>query len=127
MRIDNLLNEEIRQELEELSKMEVGTDQYRTMVDGVTKLMDRAIELEKIDVQHELESDKQEFERRIKHEQMSEDRKDRLIKNIITIGGILVPAVITIWGTCATINFEKEGTITSTAGRKFFNRLFPSK
>lgn len=127
MRIDNLLNEEIRQELEELSKMEVGTDSHRSAVDGVTKLMDRAIELEKIDVQHELESDKQEFERRVKHMQMAEDRKDRLIKNIITIGGILVPAVITIWGTCATINFEKEGTITSTAGRKFFNRLFPSK
>lgn len=127
MRIDNLLNEEIRLELEELSKMEVGTDNYRSTVDGVTKLMDRAIELEKIDVQHELESGKQEFERRFKHMQMAEDRKDRLVKNLITIGGILIPSVITIWGTCATINFEKEGTITSTAGRKFFNKLFPTK
>ena len=43
MSIKNDLVEEFESELEELGKMEVGTEKYKTLVDGVTKLADRII------------------------------------------------------------------------------------
>lgn len=50
MSIRTLLNEEIKNEFNDLKKMELGSETYKTTVDGLTKLVDRAIELERIDV-----------------------------------------------------------------------------
>ena len=118
MSIDSLLRGEIRDELEHLSKMEVGSDGYRTTVDGVTKLTDRLIEIEKLDLEHEDKVRTREIDERLKLVQMERDRKDALIKNCLTGAGILVGAVITVWGTVVSMNFEKEGTFTTSAGRK---------
>ena len=60
--------------------------------------------------------------------QLAEDEKrDRRIKNGITIAGIVIPSVITIWGTIKSLNFEKEGTVTTIMGRGFINKLLPKK
>ena len=60
--------------------------------------------------------------------QLAEDEKrDRRIKNGITIAGIVIPSIITIWGTIKSLNFEKEGTVTTIMGRGFINKLLPKK
>ena len=60
--------------------------------------------------------------------QLAEDEKrDRRIKNGITIAGIVIPSLITIWGTIKSLNFEKEGTVTTIMGRGFINKLLPKK
>ena len=112
----NLLTKEIESEFEALAEIEVGTDEYRTTIDGITKLVDRAIDYEKL-----------KFEQSKEAKQMEEERKDRIVKNSIAVGGVLIPSVITIWGTIKSIQFEKEGTITTFAGRSFFNKLFSKK
>ena len=43
MRIETKLQQEIANELDELGRMEIGSDQYRGTVDGLAKLMDKAI------------------------------------------------------------------------------------
>ena len=56
---------------------------------------------------------------------MEEEKKDRLIKNILTGAGIIIPLGVTVWGTLKTLKFEEEGTVTTLMGRGFINKLFP--
>lgn len=121
------LYDEINAEFEDLSKMALGTEEYKVTVDGLTKLMDRAIDMKKFDTEYAERIDNQKMDNYIKHRQLDEERKDHLIKNCISIAGIVIPSLITIWGTVTSIEFEKEGTITTIIGRGFINKLIPKK
>ena len=121
--IDTLLNEEIEAEFEALDKLNFGSEEHKVAVDGLTKLVDRAIELEKI--ANERADKEKEIE--MKAQQMADENKDRLFRNGITIAGIVVPSVITIWGTLKSFKFEETGTVTTIIGRGFINKLLPKK
>lgn len=123
MSIQTLLNEEIKNEFEDLKKMELGSETYKTTVDGLTKLVDRAIELEKIDV----EQNEAYENRQVELSKIEDERKDRWVRNILTGAGIVIPTTVTVWGTIKSINFEKEGTITTIMGRGFIQKLLPKK
>ena len=127
MNIETLLHEEIAEEFEKLREMEAGSETYKTTVDGLTKLMDRAIEIEKFDIENKEKHKDREIDQNFKLKQMSDDRKDRVVKNVLTACGIVIPTAVTIWGTVKSINFEKEGTITTIMGRGFINKLLPKK
>lgn len=116
MNVETMLHEEIVDKLGELKGVRSGTDEYKTGMNNVTQLVDRAIEMEKIHTDREL---------RLK--QMEDEQKDRLVKNYIAVAGIVIPSAITIWGTLKSFEFEKEGTITTMMGRGFINKLFPKK
>ena len=121
------LYDEINAEFEDLSKMALGTEEYKVTVDGLTKLMDRAIDMKKFDTEYAERIENQKMDNSLKQRQMNEERKDRLIKNGISIAGIVIPSLITIWGTVKSMEFEKEGTITTIIGRGFINKLIPKK
>ena len=127
MRIETSLHEEIQKELDELGRLELGSDTYRATVDGVTKLMDRAIEIDKFNREHEDGVENRELDKHIKLKQLRDERRDQMIKNVLTGLGIAVSAGVTIWGTVKSIEFEKEGTITTIMGRGFINKLLPKK
>lgn len=121
------LYDEINAEFEDLSKMALGTEEYKVTVDGLTKLMDRAIDIRKFDVESAERIENQKMDNCLKQRQINEEQKDRLIKNGISIAGIVIPSLITIWGTVKSMEFEKEGTITTIIGRGFINKLLPKK
>ena len=123
MKIKETLYKEIEDELQALNEIEVGTDEYKLSVDGVTKLLDRAIEIEK----HEAEMKEREAERIAKNIQVAEEQKDRVVKNYISAGGVVLPLLVTIWGTLKSFKFEKDGTVTTIMGRGFINKLLPKK
>ena len=127
MNIETLLNDEIKSELDLLKDMEVGSDDYKMTVDSLVKLMDRAIEIEKINIEHEEKSSDREADTDIKLAQMEEDKKDRFVRNLISVAGILIPTAVTIWGTLKSLKFEQEGTVTTIMGRGFINKLLPKK
>ena len=127
MSIETRLHEEIEDELTQLGKIEVGTEPYKTTVDGVVKLYDKAIELKKLNLEMQDRDEAREMERNLKLQQMEEDRKDRIVKNCISVAGIVVPIGVTIWGTLKSFQFEKDGTITTIMGRGFINKLLPKK
>lgn len=124
MKNETMLHEEIQSELDELSKIEVGSEKYKVAVDGVAKLMDRAIEIDKInaDAQEKVESREAEIDLKLK--QLEEDKKDRKVRNGIAIAGIGIPAVVSIWGTLKTLKFEEVGTVTTLAGREHLRKIF---
>lgn len=110
------LNVEIEEKFDELAKLDPTTKEYSAAVDSVTKLMDRAIEIEK------LESSETQNEK-----QMEEDRKSRLAKNCIDVGSVVLPLAVTIWGAKASFKFEETGTITTSVGRKFMDKIISWK
>ena len=127
MSIKTLLEVEITDEFDKLAGMEPGTDEHRATVDSVVKLMDRAIELEKLaDAAEEKEKDRK-FDNDLKLKQAKDERLDRIVKNIISVAGIVLPIGLTIWGTKTSLKFEEEGTVTTTIGRGFINKLLPKK
>ena len=125
--IETLLHEEIQDGFDALSRMERGTEIHKTTVDEVAKLFDKAIEIEKIEVEAKEKAKAREIEASLKRVQMEEDRKDRRFKNGIAVGGIVLPLAVTIWGTFKTLKFEEEGTVTTIMGRGFINKLIPKK
>jgi hypothetical protein len=127
MKIETRLQQEIANELEELSKMQLGSDEYRGTVDGLTKLMDRAIEIERLDIEMQDKVEARQDENDFRSKQLDDEHKDRFAKNAIAVFGILIPTAVTIWGTIKSIEFEKEGTITTIMGRGFINKLLPKK
>lgn len=120
MKIETLLQEEIEQEFEGLKEIELGTKEYLQTVDGLTKLMDRAIEI-----------DKNQSEKECKSKQAERDQNNEIVKNCIGIANIIIPltvtTAVTIWGTFKTFKFEETGTVTTIMGRGFINKLLPKK
>ena len=124
MKNETMLHDEIQSEFEELKKIEVGSDKYKTAVDGLTKLMDRAIEIDKLKVGAEERLDTRNIDAELRQEQLEADVKDRKVRNAISLAGIIIPTAVTIWGTLKSLKFEETGTVTTNAGRNFINRIF---
>ena len=127
MNMDTLLREEVQNELKELGKMQPGTEQYKTTVDGLTKLIDRVNEIDKLNIEHDERFKQNAREYDLKLQQLEDERKDRVIKNALAVAGIAIPSVITIWGTLKSLKFEETGTVTTIMGRGFINKLLPKK
>ena len=128
--IKDLLEKEIERELNELDSIAVGSDEYKSTVEGVSKLIDRRNEMDKFD----LEEKKHYLSERIETNKISREKtlnahneKNQLIQNLITVGGILIPVFVTVWGTYKTLKFEETGTVTTIMGRGFINKLLPRK
>lgn len=127
MNIENLLHEEIENRLKDLKSMAVKTDEYKAAVDGVAKLVDRAIELEKVNNEIEDKEKSRIIDEEIRTRQIEEDKKDRKAKNLIAVATIAVPSILTVWGTLKSLKFEESGTVTTIVGRGFINKLLPKK
>ena len=127
MSIDTMLHDEIQDELNGLSKIELGSEAYKVTVDGVTKLLDRAIEMNKADAEASERADNREIEIELKREQMVDDKKDRFVKNFLTALSIGGGFALTIWGANKSWKFEETGVVTNGPGKEFMKKLFRMK
>ena len=127
MSIKHRLSEEIEKELEDLQRMKLGSDEHRTAVDELTKLVDRYNEMEKLDGEREEKAANRLIDDEFKAAQAKRDTVNKWIDHVIAIAGIVLPLVVTIWGTKASFRFEKEDSVTTIMGRGFVNKLLPKK
>lgn len=125
--IETLLYEEIDAEFEKLSHLEPGTEQHKAAADTLAKLMDRAIEIDRVESESNDRAVARESELQLKEQQLTDEKKDRWVKNIIGAAGVILPLIVTIWGTKTSLKFEEEGTVTTPIGRGFINKLLPKK
>ena len=123
MSIQRLLREEIESEFKELSTITPGGENYKVAVDGITKLMDRAIEMEKNEIDRQDRIDARDSENELKTKQMEDEEKDRFVKNLLAGVGTIGGLVVTIWGAKKAWKFEETGTVASPVGRSFINKL----
>ena len=127
MSIETALKVAIEDDLNGLAGLEQGSEKHKAAVDSVTKLMDRAIEFDKLEATLQEQRTTRELENNLKLKQAREEKLDRIVKNCISVAGIVLPIGLTIWGTVTSLEFEKENTVTTPVGRLFINKLFPKK
>ena len=126
-RTKKMLHEEIESQFDGLEGIEIGSEAYRNAVDGLSKLMDREIEISKLQAEREDKLESRAIETRLKNRQLMDDKTDKIIRNGLTAAGLVITAGLTVWGTLKTFKFEETGTITSSIGRGFIQRLTPRK
>jgi hypothetical protein len=125
--LETLLYDEIDTEFDKLSSLEPGTEQHKAAADTLAKLMDKAIELDRVESERMDKEATRKSEQLLKEQQLKDEKKDRFVKNIIGAAGVVLPLIVTIWGTKVSLNFEKEGTFTTIMGRGFIQKLLPKK
>lgn len=106
------LSGEVIERIKQLEKADLMSKEYGYATDGMSKLADRIIEIEKI-----------EAEQAMKMQLAKDEKRDRIIRNVIegtkVVGGFGLAA----WAFVASMNFEKEGTLTTQGGRSAINQL----
>ena len=130
MELDNLLEEQIKGGLEGLGNLDMGSEEYKSASEAITKLIDREIELKKLDSANDDKRHQRLIEikdRELDRKKYESDEKDRWIKNGLTAAGLIIPTIVTIWGTINSFEFEEKGSITTIMGRGFINKLLPKK
>ena len=105
MEIKERLSEEFENELEDIGRMEVGSEEHKLAVDSVTKLADRIIEIKKLE----------------------DEKKDRFVKNAISIGTFVGSAAIYGLAFIVSTNFERIGSFTTEGGRISVRELLKLK
>ena len=126
-KFDRLLGEEVESQLEEVHKISLGTDESKIAIDGVVKLADRSIELEKLRIQEEDLAEKRNMDYELRSEQIKKEHLRGMIdigtKVLIGLGGL----ALSVWGTIYTTNFERDDNYTTQASRSWISSLFKPK
>lgn len=128
--VRNLLEDEIQKRLKEMAEFDVDSDEYKAIAGEIGRLIDRYNDMNKIEMAgiesyERMEAQKDEL--KLKKKQHQKEVIDCVVKNGLTLISIAGGILLTIWGTKATFEFEREGTITSMVGRNFINGLFKKK
>ena len=96
------LHEEVINDIEALGGLELASDEFNAVVPKVNDMIDRLNEAERIEVERE---------------KLKADKRDRLIKNILTGVTFVGGAAVTIWGTLYSDNFDAEKIRGNEAGK----------
>lgn len=114
--IDELLVEEIKSQISDLSLLKEGSEEKSLAIDNIAKLYRLRIEETK---------NQQEFDE--KHERLGEQVKERYFRFGIAVAEIVLPLIFYASWMRKGFEFEKDGTYTSTTFRGLFNRFRPTK
>ena len=125
------LAKEIESLIEALGDMTAGSDEYKKTSDDLAKLLGKFNEMNRTDCEYWDKQDAREKDYEIRmrdHElrekQLTEEKKDHIVKNSLTVASIFGGFALTIWGTLKSLKFEETGTLTTISGREFVRRLF---
>lgn len=127
MSIKTTLTEEFNDQMNDLHKLEVGSDKYSLAVTGVTKLADKIIDLEKMEIEREEKIKDREAEIDLKSQQMEIDKRDKRNQNVVNFLKVVVPTGVGFVLGIISMKWEKLETITSTAGRQAFKDIIRFK
>lgn len=121
MTIKTKLNDELRDQLDGLGKIELGSKEYTATVDGITKLGSLLADIEKFEAGVQEKERSQEDDYELKLRQIEECKKDRKLK----IADLVVKTTLIVGGAYAMFRFEEKGTITTAIGRKLIGNFVP--
>ena len=132
MELKELLLEDIEREHDHLLDQEVGDEEYIATMKRLNILEDKLHEVKKLEADSEakanqisLEREKFIHETETKAKQTQDEKKDKLIRNVlegIKVGsGIIIPIIGLVWITAT----EKE--VTFTGALKDYTKLFVPK
>jgi hypothetical protein len=125
--IRNLLGEEIKTGIRDLSTLETGSKEKSSAIEDLAKLYRLRIE----ETKNELDFDEKYYDRendkQLKKDQLEEQVKDRYFRLGVEAAGIILPLIFYAAWMKRGFKFEETGTYTSTTFRGLFNRFKPTK
>lgn len=113
MNVKQKLKDEFESQMNLLNKMDVGTEQYKLTVDGVTKIADRIIEIEK----NERDAELKEYQLGNETDSITAEIKNNRMRNVVEIAKCAVPVAAAFAMGIISMKWEKLDTITSSAGK----------
>ncbi len=106
--IRDLLGEEIKTEIRDLSTLEPGSKEKSTAIEDLAKLYGLKIE-------------------ETRNDQLKEEQVNRYFKLGLEAAGIILPMIFYAAWMKRGFRFEETGTYTSTTFRSLFNRFKPTR
>lgn len=108
MTVEQKLRGEVLDVYERLGELDITSDEYAKAVASANSIVDRLNEGERI---------------KIEQEKAKDEKRDRLIKNIITGAAFVITTGVTIWANVDSKKFERTDTHTTDAGKASTRRL----
>ena len=125
--IKDLLGEEIKSEIRDLSSLPSGSKEKSSAIEDLVKLYKLRIEETKNEWDTNEKYYAHESDKQFKKAQLKEQVKDRYFRLGVEAAGIILPLIFYgIWMRKG-FKFEETGTFTSTTFRGLFNRFRPTK
>ncbi|GHV47368.1 hypothetical protein FACS189499_04750 [Clostridia bacterium] len=139
--IRDLLGEEIKAEINDLSNLDAGSKEKSIAIDDLAKLYKLRIEETKLDwdfgekhdrrimedEHHKSDVTNRENEELLKKKQLAEQVKERYFRVGVEAAGIILPLIFYAFWMKRGFKFEETGTFTSTTFRGLFGRFKPTK
>ena len=125
--IKNLLEEEIKNEIENLASLEPGSEKHSTAVESLAKLYKVKLDEDKTSMEYLDKTRNRESDKGFKVAQIEENVKDRYVKIGIAAAELGLPLMFYAVWMRRGFKFEENGTYTSTTFRGLFNRFKPTK
>jgi len=125
--IKDLLGEEIKTEIRNLSTLEPGSKEKSTAIEDLAKLYKLRIEETKNEWDFNEKYESRDSDIQFKKDQLEEQVKDRYFRFGVEAAGIILPLIFYAIWMKRGFKFEETGTYTSTTFRGLFNRFKPTK
>ena len=125
--IRNLLGEEIKTEIRDLSTLEPGSKEKSIAIEDLAKLYKLRIDETRNEWDFSEKYDTRESDNILKKDQLEEQVKDRYFRLGMEAAGIILPLMFYAAWMKRGFRFEETGTYTSTTFRGLFNRFKPTK
>lgn len=122
-----LLDEEIRNEIKNLSSLKAGSNEYSTAVEGLAKLYKLKLDDDKSVMEHLEKIGNRESDDNFKDIQIKESVRDRYVRVGIAAAELVLPLIFYGVWMKRGFRFEENGTFTSVTFRGLFNRFKPTK
>ncbi len=119
-KIRNLLDEEIKAEIEALSSLTFGSKEHLTATENLATLYKLRVDETKTALDFEEKSENRKND-------LAEQVKDRYFKLGIAAAELVLPLMFYAIWMRRGFKFEENGTYTSTTFRGLFNRFRPTK
>lgn len=125
--IKTLLRDEIRRVSTELSKLEVGTEEYEKATSSYRKLTDEYMEIERFEHEQKQKDVDLKTDTDLKLKQMKQDRLFQWLGVGLRVAGGIASGALGYYISIKYMDFEREGTMPSMVGKKFIMDLLPNK
>ena len=125
--IRDLLEEEIKTEIRNLSTLEAGSKEKSTAIEDLAKLYRLRIEETRNEWDFNEKYESRDSDIQFKKDQLEEQVKDRYFRLGLEAAGIILPLIFYAVWMKRGFRFEETGTYTSTTFRGLFNRFKPTK
>lgn len=118
MNVKDQIVEEIVDQIRVVHKMEVGSEAYKIAVDGVSKLADKVIDIQKLELEESQRNADREMSTYFETKKLEQAEKDRRSLNKREIFKVVTPLSVAVLMGVFSMLWEKSDSLTTTFGRQ---------